>query len=359
MTLIALLTPRQGKTLIADALISRPDPPLDDFVFPTRIYIPPGQIRGMPLKPGALRRKVIEISSNLVALWAGDYNEAQRFAERAAEWLNGGTIGESDIVAFLEEFYRQRIPNFHAIIIPAHQDWFYQIGDVSRSISLFAGEYAVAGSGREIFRKMMDQMTPNEAGRLAPDFDGLRISSELLAQEIATGAPFHSLFGGAYEVLYRGLNGFERVDDVLYIFALAKVVPDAIVISHYHHVIRQWYEDDQLCVASMSSPEAHRQGVEFRGFAIPSVLGTKTTQSIRTLESLAERPKYMCVFHVLEIEGETISFVMTSKGDAIDQMFQISREGGMLVWNATNAYTELLFETAARARVELAARKTR
>ena len=84
MTLIACLHPRQCRTLIADALITSTNAPVDEIVLPMRSYIPPNQIGDM-----RLCRKVIQINSNLVALWAGDYDEAYHFAERAMKWFRG------------------------------------------------------------------------------------------------------------------------------------------------------------------------------------------------------------------------------------------------------------------------------
>jgi hypothetical protein len=72
MTLIACLHPRQCRTLIADSLITSPNAPDDGMALPMRTYIP----TEMAAKPVGLCRKVIEINPNLVALWAGDYNEA-------------------------------------------------------------------------------------------------------------------------------------------------------------------------------------------------------------------------------------------------------------------------------------------
>ena len=159
VTLIACLHPNQCRTLLADTLIVSPKPPKDDnFVLPTRIYIP--QIREMQFKPVALRRKIVEINSNLVALWSGDYNEAYRFAERAATWFEGRAVEENDLKEFLSAHYRLHVPDFHAIVAPADQGWLYRLGDVDLSYSHFAGDYAVSGTGKQLFRKMVDPALP-------------------------------------------------------------------------------------------------------------------------------------------------------------------------------------------------------
>jgi hypothetical protein len=216
-----------------------------------------------------------------------------------------------------------------------------------QSTSSFAGVYAVAGSGRQLFRKMMEEMIPEEDDVVAPDIDGLRIANDFMARELVTGEPIQAQFGGCYEVLYRGPKGFDQVDEVMHIFALAKVLPTDIEILHYQHVTRQWYEGDQLVIASLSTPHAHQQGMEFKAFAIPSVLGQKTP-STRTVASLALRPNYMCIHHLFEIEGEHFPSTMTLRGEAIDRMFKLSQVGDELVFEATDDYRTLIQTQAAR-----------
>jgi hypothetical protein len=195
---------------------------------------------------------------------------------------------------------------------------------------------------------MVDRAIPREDSDPLADIDGLRIANDFMMREIVTGEPTQAAFGAAYEVLYRGPTGFERVDDVLHCFASAKVYSDRIEITHYPHVTRQWYEGNQLCIASLSTPEVHQQGIEFMAFAIPSIIGPVTGESVRTLESLAERPNYMCVHHLFEIEGQWIPSVLTMRGEAIDQMFKLSRMDEMLTFEHTYAYTELLHKQAAQ-----------
>jgi hypothetical protein len=236
---------------------------------PTRAYIAPDERHRMHLKPTNLRRKVIEISPELVALWSGDYPAACAFAHRAIDRFRNAQVNEEALVRFLEDHYRQPVPNFWAIIVPGkNANWFYTIGTVYRSASSFAGEYLVAGSGRTIFKDMVDVMRPEES---PPDLAGLRIVNDLTAREIVTGEPLRLAFGGAYEVLYLSPNGFERVDDVMHAFALVKVSTN-IDVSHYSFVMRQWYENDQLCVFSQVTETGASQGLESAGFAIPSIL---------------------------------------------------------------------------------------
>ena len=352
MTLIACLHPSQCRTLIADTLITSRNSPVDDFVFPTRIYIPPRK----EFKPVALLRKIVEISPTVVALWAGDLDEARRFADRAAVYFDGRTVVDEDsLEKFLSDNYSQHVSDFHAIIAPADQGWLYKLGEVDRAFSRFAGDYAVAGTGKQLFRDMVDRAAPRSDSNPAADMDGLRIANDFMMLEVETGEPTRAAFGAAYEVLYRGPTGFERVDDVLHCFV--KVYLDGINFIHHPHVTRQWYKGDQLCIASLSTPEAHQQGIEFMAFAIPHIMRRATSKSVRTLKSLAERPNYMCVNHIFEFEGRKKSSVMTGRGEAIDRLFKLSCVGDILTFEYTTAYAEVLHELAARARAELAGQR--
>ena len=124
MTLIACLHPRQSRTLLADILISSRIDDVEDTILPTRAYIPPERLHGMPLKPGAFRRKVIEVTPELMILWAGEYGEACQLARRAIEWFRAETPTHENVQQFLDAHYREVIPNFHAIVAPAGENWF-------------------------------------------------------------------------------------------------------------------------------------------------------------------------------------------------------------------------------------------
>ena len=97
--------------------------------------------------------------------------------------------------------------------------------------------------------------------------------------------------------------------------------------------------------------------MEFIAFAIPSITKAATSESMRTLEGLIERPNYMCINHIFEIEGRRIPIVMTMKGDAIDGCFKTSWGSNILTFEYMPAYKESLHEQAMRA-AELARQQT-
>ena len=354
MTLIACLHPHQFRTLIADVLIS--SEAISDMAVPTRAYIAPEELRRMHLKPTTLRRKVIEISPELVALWSGDYFKARVFAQRATDWFRDAPVNEEALVGFLEAHYRQPVSNFWAIIVPSNNaNRFYYIGKVYRSSSPFAGEYLVAGQGQTIFKDMVDVMRPEEES--PPDVAGLRILNDLTAREIVTGEPLRAAFGGAYEVLYLSPNGFERVDDVMHAFALVKVSTN-IDVSHYSFVMRQWYENDQLCVFSQVTETGGSQGLESAGFAIPSILGIKQ-KSIKTVEFLATRPQYLSIHHLFEIDEKTVPSPLILKGDSIDEFFNFGGDGRRISFEPKDIYYKCLRKKAAEIQNSLHSERSR
>jgi hypothetical protein len=349
MTLIACLHPRQCRTLLADVLISSSDLPDGDVVLPSGAYIPPEQLQAVPRRPAGFRRKVIQITPDLVAVWAGSYDHACQFARRAKTWFAGRSATEEEVISFIEAHYRERVQNFCAIIAPSATDWYFKLGDVVESESSLAGGYAVAGSGSQIFRSRVDRMSPREDDTVAPDLDGLHIANDLLAHEVSTFETLHAAFGAAYEVLYRGANGFERVDDAMHFVTRAKICKNATELSHHPRALRQWYEGDELYVASFST-DAHQHMVVH---PVLDVLG-EPNQHKRTVESLATRPNYICIRHLFEFEGKQVPSSCVLKGEMIDRYFELSWDGSGVIFCYTAVYQAFLDEQATRVKAHFA-----
>lgn len=343
MTLIACLHPHECRTLLADVLLSSASASAEDrFVSPTRTYISPQALRRLAQKPTALRRKVIEITPELFALWAGSYEEARIFAAHATDWFDQNGANEDSADAFLRTYYQEAPPRpFHAILAPSAEHWLYRIGDVSLGEAQCCGQYAVAGSGLNMFVELVHNMRSRTTPEVRADADGLKIANDLLAREIADGSTILSGFGCGYEIFYRGANGFDRVDDIEHYFALATVLENTIEISHYPHTIRQWYQADQLCIASMATPYATEQGQAFQAFAVPSIL-QEVAHIIVDLDFFAAQPKYMCIHHLFLFRDARISSTLTIGGDAIGDFFIRERRGDHLILNHTEKYAQNL-----------------
>lgn len=310
------------------------------------MYVGPEEMHRMQWKPAGLCRKVIEIHPDLVALWSGDYSTAHSFAQRAKDWFRNAPANEPALVGFLEAHYRKPIHNFHAIMVPGNDaNWFYTIGKICRSSSPFAGEYLVGGSGKLIFKDLVGAMRPSDSSvKACPDIAGLRIVNDLAAREIVTSEPQRFSFGGGYEVLYQGPNGFVRVDDVMHAFALVRVSTN-IEISHYSFVMRQWYENDQFCIFSQVTESGGNQGLASAGFAIPNILGIRH-KYVKTVEFLATRPRYLSMHHLFEVDGRTVPSTLTLKDDSIDEFFNFSNYGRCISYEAKDIYYKHLSEKA-------------
>jgi hypothetical protein len=293
MTLIACFHPRQSRTLLADILISSDARDRRDVVLPTRAYIAPQRLQLMSWKPAGFCRKVIEVTPELVILWAGRYSEACQLAQRAKDWFRGNRATADDVQQLLHTHYREPCPDFQAIIAPAAENWMYIIGNVKRGNSILGGEYVVAGSGTEAFQTVVDGTYPYlpEGDTVTPDATALSFSSALMAREISTSEPIYSGFGGGYEILYRGSAEFIKIDDAMHVFVridISNPEPEFWLCSP---LIRQWYEGDRLYITSISLTEHAQQGLEPKGFVVPSVLGQYHMPPKRTAEDLETQPK--------------------------------------------------------------------
>jgi hypothetical protein len=344
MTLIACFHPRQCRTLLADILVSSTALETPEIILPTRAYLPPDQLRGMEFKPTALRRKIVEITPKLVLLWAGDYNYAKKYAIRMKHWFSQIDPNEDTISSFHRGNFDPSVDNFWALIVPSGTDWFYAVGSVTRSLSNFAGEYAVAGTGSKLFEQVVTNMSPRDDNILAPYVDGLRVANDLIAYEINTAETIRSQFGGGYEVFYQGLQSFERVDDVMHFFTLARrTTPRELTLSHYSHAMRQWYDEDRLCIASMATPVGLNQGLNYHGFVVPSLLDDEQLQpSYVRAEYFARRPNHLCVHHVLEYNSKILSFTLTLSGDQIEQYYTMEIDGSQMHFHPTSSYVEIV-----------------
>ncbi len=343
MTLIACFHPRQCRTLLADVLISSEAANADEIELPTRPYIAPERLQSIRFKPVAIRRKVIEITPELVILWAGDYNVACALATRAKDWFTASNITDEDTHQFLDTFYREPIQNFYGIVAPASDNFFYIMGNVQKGESPSYGQYAVAGSGVEVFRAFANEARRLEGDDL-PHLTAIRLANELLTREIATGETILSGFGAGYEILYRADGGFARAHDAMHVFTQVKEGNEGTLqVSHYPHCTRQWYEEDRLYIASLSSPDAAQEGLGSKTYVVPGVLGSKL-QPRRPAEDLATRPKYMCIHQQFHFRGSIISSTLTLWGDEIDKYFKIVNDGDNVVWWFTSVYAEKLHE---------------
>jgi hypothetical protein len=301
MSLIACLHPTNSRTLMADILISSSDLRTDDVVLPTRSYIPPNKLHTLPLKPTTLCRKVIEIDRNWIGLWSGPYSCAHSFAMHLQNWFQDRPINHDTMSECLKNFSDQSKPTFAAIVASTTGDVCYTIGECHKGESPFAGKYLVAGSGTPIFQKMMTEMPVTEDQSPAGDMNGLRIASELLNREITTTEEMlKARIGGAYEILVHRPSGFERVDDVMHFWTLVNIQDGRIEdVLYYSHALRQWYENNQLCIASFSSTDAHEQGLVFGAFAAPSIL-EEQTEIVRSTNDLQTYLKYLCIYHLFK-----------------------------------------------------------
>jgi hypothetical protein len=147
------------------------------------------------------------------------------------------------------------------------------------------------------------------------------------------------------------------VDDVMHMFRLVKVSTSGKPeIYQGPHVIRQWYDGHQLCIASLSNPEAVQQQRGPRGFSVPSIL-EKPRPFTRSVESLAVPPKYMCIHHLFDLGESQIPWQMTWRGpDALDQYFKLTCDGSEVRLEHTAEYEALVASQAAQMAKQAASR---
>jgi hypothetical protein len=314
MTLIACFHPRQCRTLLGDILISSK---VTDrkVVLPTGATIAPQRLQSILWKPHTFCRKVIEITPEMVILWAGRYDEAYKLARRAKDWFREGRPTADDVQQLVEAHYRDKIPNFWAIIAPAGENWFYTLGEVTKAESSLCGPYAVAGTGAEVFQTLVSATPLPEGGTITPDLMAFSFSGELMSREILTGEPIYSGFGACYEVLCHDVGGFRKIDDALHVFIDIDLSNTEPKFWLWSRLVRQWYDDDRLCIASMSLTE----GLGSQGFVVPSVLDDQEYISTSPVINFSTQPHYVCIHeHFQRLQRQT-SLCFVSKDSSVNQ----------------------------------------
>jgi hypothetical protein len=338
MTLIADFHPKGGRAILADLLASTPsgDP---DFTPPTRAYLPPEELNKSAQKPYSLWRKVIEVNEDLAIVCAGNSVKAEALARRARVWFNQKPMTEQTVDDFLDALYYEHIPDFCAMLVPSKHSWVRVIGNVPKKHCSFAGEYRAAGTGSPVFDWLVTNFIPRTGQQTAPDIDALRIASELLAREINFRETLKRQFGAGFEVLYVDQNGWTRVDDVMHVFGNIFVNDNSILPVKYHpHLLRQWYEEDRLYIASMSTVGIEAFGLPYSGYVATDVQG-KQRPSERILPV---RPNYLCLHHAFWFEDQAFPSVFVAKGQGIDELVVFEKTASELKLNFTPRLNEQL-----------------
>jgi hypothetical protein len=176
-----------------------------------------------------------------------------------------------------------------------------------------------------------------EGDTVPPDLTALSFSSALMGREILTSEPIYSLFGGGYEVLYRGSTEFIRIDDAMHILVFIDISNKEPEFWLCSPLIRQWYEGDSLYIVSMSLMEHAQQGLEPKGFVVPSVL-RRSQLPKRTTEDLSTQPKYLCIHELFYNQQATQAFQFVIKDVFIKEYFTLSTSGV----EVTSSYIERL-----------------
>ena len=314
------------RTLLADVMLSSSTKTDGALHLPSGAYVAPERLRAMSAQPVAFCRKVIELGPKLVILWSGSREIAQTFANIAEAKIRNVEATETNIQSVLHdlEYDTRGMPSharagFSAIFAPSDSLDIFWHGSVAEGDTRVCGRYVSAGSGTASFEKMATAFEELDEGRMPPDKIGLQIANDFLAQEIHTGTPMDDAFGGAFEVIVRGPDGYQRLDDIVHAFT--DVMVDGrrnIHVEPHPQVMRQWYEDDCLYVTTLVAPEIAAQGLPGRNFRAPSLLGLDRDFN-RPLETFRDRPRYFCLHHLIRHDGKETPATLILKGEEIGE----------------------------------------
>ena len=209
----------------------------------------------------------------------------------------------------------------------------------TRKTCPFRGGLFGRWKGSPVFDWLVTNFIPRTSSQIAPDIDALRVASELLAREINFGETLKRKFGAGFEVLYTDQNGWTKVDDVMHMFGNIIVNNDPnLQVQFYPHVLRQWYEDDRLYIASLSTPEAEAFGLKYRGYVATDVERTRKPSE----RVLGLRPNYLCIHYAFWFDGQAFPSALVAKGEDIDRIVALGKTDTKFEMSFTRYHDQLL-----------------
>jgi hypothetical protein len=272
MTLIAAVSPYNHPLLISDVMVSasRLADPFFELALPTGAYISPQSRRSMLFTPVGFTRKICELNSNLVLMCAGDGLAAKQLAGKLRDWFHNTDIDRGSLQDFMHRHSGEFAGTVSAFVMgnTAQEHVMALFGERESGEDRVLGRFVAAGSGAEYFKRTIHSYAQlglhDLSGRRADrgtkaglaGIYALELTSLMLGRELHLGETFAANFGGAFEVTIPTASGFKRFEDLQYMFMQVLANSNGrYELYTYPRIIRQWYEQDCLCVTATGQGE--------------------------------------------------------------------------------------------------------
>jgi hypothetical protein len=297
MTLVARVSPFGCPLMLADILITTPQPDrqtqadalpsIGHLALIADSAIDLGRVAG-------LAQKVCVIAADLAVGWSGDYKSAERIisAMRAYPWPDRITTYDVQECLATTSYEDQAAVSLVGIF--SHDKWFGEFGMNAPKVSLpLFNECRVIGGGSGAFIRMCRDIgdlclpTPEESDSswVKATTAVLMASSTLIGEEVNNFGGLPEGFGGLFEVLMFQDDKFTKLDDILYCFwAVLEHSKEEAVLAAYTAFIKVKYYGDILVVRR--SDFANEQQMHNMQFIVGPMAKTIAAEEVRNIGKL-------------------------------------------------------------------------
>lgn len=342
--------------ILGDLLLSGPEQSGRRVCLPTIEDITDIFPEGSGYVPVGLQQKIAVVTDNLVIGWAGSYIAAKI------------VIGDLHAKSKIEPFTKDSLSDYFSSI--GQDIWDQDVGFIgfvkdphgiasfgyqytSLPTSLF-GEVGFLGSGSEGLQFFLNQFSelPN-AQEGNPNIlesslsFALSLSGLLLNTELATLESLLHFYGGGYEIASLSGGKFQKLDDVTYVFWIARVTDREVRIAQVpRHAFSYAYSDDILTIRSVSFDETKdRVSVRQAGYGVPPIYRQVTKEELASLKVPALSKKWLCnYFLVIPHSGRRAVFARVDYRATGERYIRFLEEGKKVVVAVEKEFIERVGE---------------
>jgi hypothetical protein len=227
MTLVAAMFAENWPLLLGDLLISREAVPTSyQFDLPIQTVKYEGNASFVLT---GLSQKICIVTPRLAVGWSGRRVDAQAvISEMADTFTNGHPVNSDEIDKFFRDLDFPEAKNVSIVGVFAQEDGMvYVFGNHnarSYNCRLF-DKIKLAGSGADHFIQVLENVdsssifTPGHFPTIVEAVGKiLFIAGAVLGEEVNTGAPLSSAYGGGLEIVYWKRDRFDKLGNITYLF---------------------------------------------------------------------------------------------------------------------------------------------
>ena len=258
MTLIGAFTVNGSPVLFGDVLVTREGPPSSSVKLPTVGDVNARLSDEFAFHVAGLCQKVNLITPKHAVAWCGSAVQARAALRELRDVVDrepNKASAVADYFTQLPEREREDL-SILALTLSDGQVVTIYFMNAATAQEAYTMNIRLAGSGalygRAFFERIASGPLP-EVDQAAPPFvpalgTGLTIASQAIGRELTSGGTLIERWGGAIEISFLNGNGFQKLDNVLYLTLSCELAADRLRINAVPHVIKCSYQQlDLVC----------------------------------------------------------------------------------------------------------------